>query len=386
MNNQLLNTLYNTHKETQLFHRYIHLEHIKPLLDKLPKMYTVTSIGESVLGKPIYAVTFGSGEKRVLLWSQMHGNESTTTKALFDMFNTLTESNVFAFILSACTITVIPILNPDGAEAYTRLNANQIDLNRDSKTLTQPESKVLRDCFNSFKPHYCFNLHGQRTIFSAGKTNNIATVSFLSPAQDESRSVTPSRQIGMEIIVKLNENLQSQIPNQVGIYDDSFNINCVGDMFQSLNVPTILFEAGHYTNDYEREITRFYIYQSLLVGLNYIATTNITGANYKAYFDIPENDKLFYDIIIRNANIGSNEAPIIKDIGIMYKETLINKKVEFLPIIEKISDLSNFYGHKEYNANNHKVLDANSVLIQEGNSNDFVIINDIKYSLKLTQY
>ena len=57
----------------------------------------------------------------------------------------------------------------------------------------------------------------------------------------------------MEVIIKMNNVLQNVIPNQVGIYDDSFNINCVGDSFQSKGVPTILFEAGHYKNDYSRE-------------------------------------------------------------------------------------------------------------------------------------
>jgi hypothetical protein len=54
---------------------------------------------------------------------------------------------------------------------YTRLNANEVDLNRDSQNLTQPESKVLREIFDLFQPHYCFNLHDQRTIFgvSTGK-------------------------------------------------------------------------------------------------------------------------------------------------------------------------------------------------------------------------
>jgi hypothetical protein len=47
---------------------------------------------------------------------------------------------------------------------YTRLNANEVDLNRDSQNLTQPESKVLREIFDLFQPHYCFNLHDQRTI------------------------------------------------------------------------------------------------------------------------------------------------------------------------------------------------------------------------------
>ena len=144
------------------------------------------TIGNSVKGKPIYAVTIGKGQKKILMWSQMHGNESTTTKALFDVLNTLTSNNpIVKHIINACTLYVIPILNPDGAEAYTRVNANAMDLNRDAQDLSQPESKVLRQAFMSFKPHFCYNLHGQRTIFSAGNTNNPATVSFLSPAQDE---------------------------------------------------------------------------------------------------------------------------------------------------------------------------------------------------------
>jgi hypothetical protein len=39
------------------------------------------------------------------------------------------------------------------------------------------------------------------------------------------------------------------IPGQVSRFDDGFNINCIGDKFQS-HVPTILFEAGHFQDDY----------------------------------------------------------------------------------------------------------------------------------------
>ena len=51
------------------------------------------------------------------------------------------------------------MVNPDGAKLYTRVNANEVDLNRDSVNLSQPESKVLRNVFEEFKPDYCFNLH-----------------------------------------------------------------------------------------------------------------------------------------------------------------------------------------------------------------------------------
>ncbi|MGJ5640968.1 M14 family metallopeptidase [Formosa sp. S-31] len=376
-------SLYTSNKETTLHHRYITNMHIKPLLDRLDSRFNVQTIGESVLGKPIYGIQFGTGKKRLLLWSQMHGNESTTTKALFDFFNTLSNSEVLIHLLNDFTFYVIPILNPDGAEAYTRLNANEVDLNRDAQTLSQPESKVLRAVYSSFNPHYCFNLHGQRTIFSAGTSNKVATVSFLSPAQDQETTVTDSRKVAMEVIAEMNKVLQEFIPGQVGRYDDAFNINCVGDTFQSFNVPTILFEAGHFENDYGREQTRFYIYASYLSAFNFISKSENSGANYEAYFDIPENDKCFLDIIIRNANLGTEDSPLILDIGVQYIEKLINKNVEFCPKIEKIAKLSDLYGHKECNANKMRVLDAEKLPLKEGIENDFVYIGGDKFLLKL---
>ena len=75
--------------ETNLKGRYITLNDIEPLLLKFNSYNQVQIIGESVLGKPIYKYELGNGKTKVLLWSQMHGNESTTTKALFDFLNLL---------------------------------------------------------------------------------------------------------------------------------------------------------------------------------------------------------------------------------------------------------------------------------------------------------
>ncbi len=375
----LLNQFHKEHEETSLFHRYITLQHIASSLKKLEGQFDIKVIGQSVFEESIHAISIGSGNRKILMWSQMHGNESTTTKAIFDLFNLFYKSNHHTVknILSSCTIAIIPILNPDGAKAYTRLNANDVDLNRDAQDLSQPESRVLRAFFNDFKPNFCFNLHGQRTIFSAGSSNLPATISFLAPAQDEHCTVTDNRRKAMEIISVMNTMLQEQIPNQVGIYDDAFNINCVGDTFQSQNIPTILIEAGHYPYDYAREETRRYIFQSLLVALDYIANTEITGDSFNHYFDIPENEKLFYDIIIRNAFVKSQ----IQDIGIMYQEKLIKNKVEFIPIVEKISDLKSFYGHREINANNNEVLGNDLKAIFEGVEIDFVLIKNDRISL-----
>lgn len=377
-----IQSLFLEHKETSIYHRYITNNHIAPILEKLSNKLVVETIGKSVLGDSIYGIKIGNGGKRILMWSQMHGNESTTTKALFDLLNTLLdEQSNLDYILEACTLYIIPILNPDGAKAYTRINANEIDLNRDAQNLSQPESEVLRDTFNNFKPYYCYNLHGQRTIFSAGNTDKPATISFLAPAQDKACTVTSNRKIAMEVIGVMNEVLQKIIPNQVGVYDDAFNLNCVGDTFQSENIPTILFEAGHFKNDYEREFARELIYIAYLGSLEFIAKNEIKGDNYKSYFTIPENKKCFYDIIIRNAKVKQETKEAILDIGIQFKETLVNDKIDFIPKVECIKDLKGFYGHKEFDAKGFEVFDGNGLPIQINHENVFVMWNNEKISL-----
>ncbi|MFY0714735.1 peptidase M14 [Seonamhaeicola sp. NFXS20] len=375
MQTEQIKSLFINNKENTLFGRYITNNHIEPLLKNLKNYCKVETIGYSVLNKPIYGIEIGAGPKKVLMWSQMHGNESTTTKALFDLLNSLKEAEIgLTHILKHCTLYIIPILNPDGAEVYTRVNANKVDLNRDAQSLTQPESLVLRKVFEAFKPHYCFNLHGQRTIFSAGKNNKSATVSFLSPAQDKECTVTQNRRVAMEIIGIMNDALQEVIPNQIGVYDDAFNINCVGDTFQSENVPTILFEAGHFANDYNREYTRELIYMSYIKSLCYIAEFNVDGSKIDSYFSIPENEKCFYDVIIRNAAGYSNEGLV--DIAIQFQETLVDNTLEFMPVVQCIEKLNNFYGHREIDAKGEAVLDDRKKKLSIASENVFVMIKN----------
>lgn len=372
-----LNTWYKQSKESSLFGRYIHLKNITSLINNLPSNFITEVIGTSVLGENIYSITIGNGPKKILMWSQMHGNESTTTKAIFDLLNSF-KIHFLEDILENCTIKIIPMLNPDGAKAYTRLNANNVDLNRDAQDLSQPESKALLDCYTAFKPHYCFNLHGQRTIFSAGNTNNVATLSFLSPAENKERDITLTRKKAMEVIAAINNTMQKQLFDQIGRYDDGFNANCVGDSFQMKQTPTILYETGHYKNDYDREEVRRFAYQALVAGLSYIANNDITGTNYKSYFEIPENQKLFFDIIIKEALVEGE----VCDIAIQYQEKLIDKKLHFVPKVEKILKNESFFAHKWIEANKLEVKTVKNETLYIGYENDFVLINNVKKSLK----
>lgn len=331
-----------------LFGKYLPPSHIdreeKPLQDFLE----IKIIGTSVLGKPIKYYKFGKGAIQILAWSQMHGNESTPTKAVFDLMHFLKQSDKFelaGFLLKNITFHLVPMLNPDGAESYTRVNANQVDLNRDAQALSQPESRVLRALYEQVKPDFCFNLHDQRTIFSAGANPLPATLSFLTPASGPDRKITAEREKSMQVIAHINQTLQSFLPGQIGRYSDAFNINCTGDTFQSLGTPVLLFEAGHYQDDYTRERTRYFVFCALLAASGFIAKNQWEAVDYKAYFEIPENQQLFYDIVIRNIPVESGQR---LDMGILYRETLEDNQLNLIAYVEKVGDLSGFFGHKNF--------------------------------------
>lgn len=347
---------YQENKEHNLQGRYITLEMILPLLKKYEGKFEITFSGTSEKEQTIPLVKIGSGDKVILIWSQMHGNESTTTKALFDFFKFLdlrtSYQNEVDLFLSAHTLYIVPMLNPDGSLLYTRVNANAVDLNRDFQELSQRESRYLSSLFDLLKPSLCLNMHDQRTIYGLSPEKP-ATISFLSPSANEGRTITSERKQAMEYIVKMNQFLQNLIPGQVGRYDDSFNPNCVGDSFQMKGVPTILFEAGHYPGDYHREKTREYIFYSLLALFDIIKHEN-KGANYQEYFDIPENHNNYRDVVLRNVVLPNYENSV--DISIQYVEALKSGKIEFQPFVDDIGVDLSVYGHRDVDINHSKIL------------------------------
>ena len=336
-----LENIYSEQKENTLHGKWITYTDIENLFSKYESKFTVSLLGTSEEDRPIHQLKIGNGAKKILLWSQMHGNESTGTKALFDLFNCFLnlQDNTLTKILEECTLVFIPMLNPDGAQAYTRVNANQVDLNRDAVTRVAKESKLLRDVLEDFNPQFCFNLHDQRTIFGVEKTKNPATISFLAPSEEITRALTKGRIETMDVIVSMNIMLQNVIPDFVGRYTDEFYPTATGDNFQKLGYNTILIESGHYPNDYEREESRKYTFFSIIQGVHHIANS-ISFNNYEAYFTIPNNDKIFYDIIHRHTDSK-------KDVAYQYEDKILEGK--FVSKLNKIIDnsLISKTGHSE---------------------------------------
>ena len=371
-----LESAFNRFREPSIGGRYLHLEHIQPLIERFRTFGQVSVIGQSANGAPLEVCVAGEGKTKILMWSQMHGNESTTTKALFDLFNWLQSDDVVAESwLASFTLYMIPMLNPDGAKAYTRENANGIDLNRDFLNLSQPESRALLDYFHTVKPDFCFNLHDQRTIYGAGESGKPATVSFLSPSFNEARDVSPARIQAMNVIAAMNDTLQGMIPGQIGRFDDSFNRNCVGDTFQWHNVPTILFEAGHFPDDYQRETTRKFIFTALASGLTAICENVIVNNRIDDYLNIPQNKINFLDFVYKNISINCDGIKKITNFGAQFSEVLRDGDIAFEAVIAGTEIPDQVFGHVVFDGLGESFRDGVSNQPVAGRKADFFIGN-----------
>jgi protein MpaA len=92
-------------------------------------------IGHSVQGRPIRAYETGdpASPTKVLVVGCIHGNEGAGIPVTERLARTHPSFDLWT----------IPLANPDGCLHDTRFNANDVDLNRDFKERTQPETRAL---------------------------------------------------------------------------------------------------------------------------------------------------------------------------------------------------------------------------------------------------
>jgi hypothetical protein len=354
---------YETFKEKSLTNRRFKHSDIVPLIEQLKnnKIFKVDKVGKSVEGRDIYLISIGSGKTKVFLWSQMHGDEPTATAALFDMFNFISEENAFPefkkFLLSNLSIYIVPMLNPDGAEQFQRRNIVEIDLNRDVLRQQTPEAQILTNVFDSLKADFGFNLHDQGRDYSAGNSFNPASISFLAPAPDYDKSLTPPRENSMKLIGNMVTVLNEFIPGHIAKYSDDYEPRAFGDKFTELGTGIILLESGGWRGDREKQFLRKINYITLLSALNSIAGESYSNIELSVYESIPQNEKFMMDVILRNLKVKRDDIEYVIDIGINYNEVNVDGAKDFYlkAEIEDVGDLSVFAGYDEIDLSDYTV-------------------------------
>ena len=342
-------------KEQSLTKRRFKHRDIVPLIEKLP--FSVEKIGKSFEERDIYQIKMGSGKTKVLLWSQMHGDEATATMALFDIFNFFQIKNdgfdaLRSKILQNCTLYYVPMLNPDGAERFQRRTATDIDMNRDALRFQTPEGALLKKLQDEIRPEFSFNLHDKNTKYSAGASGNQATISFLPTSYNYAKEWNPARTRAMQVICGMHQTLEQFIPGYLGRWNDDHEPRAFGDNIAKWGSSLILIESGGYKEDTEKQFIRKLNFVAILTGLQAISEQSYKKFELKTYEAIPKNDRYLFDLLIRNAEFVQNGKTIIKDIGINLSEKNFNNATDFLisSVIEDLGDLSTFWGIKEIDA------------------------------------
>lgn len=354
---------YEKYKEPAITHRRFKHADIQPLIQKHGMDFKLEELGKSVEGRTITSMKWGQGTTKVMLWSQMHGNESTATMALFDLFNFLEGKNdgydeLRTLLKNQLSLKFIPMINPDGADAFKRRNALDIDLNRDAISQISPEAVILKKARDDFEPEFGFNLHDQQIYYNVVNTPKQATISLLAPAYNYETEINEVRARAMQTIAGMNELLQELIPGQVGKYDDAFEPRAFGDNIQKWGTSTILIESGGYLGDPEKQYIRKINFMIILNALHQIATRGYEQYTTDQYFAIPDNGFQLMDLIINEMQVKVKGEWYPLDIAVRRRETENAAGYFMSASVEDLGDMQIFFGFETLDATGLQYLEG----------------------------
>jgi hypothetical protein len=327
-------------------------------------------LGKSGEGRPILLFDVGTGLIKVLLWSQMHGDEPTATMALADMAGFFMQNRdhiITKTIREKLTLLLLPMLNPDGAERFTRRTAQCIDINRDALALATPEARVLADARDRYKPEFGFNLHDQDPHLAVGTSKQITAIALLAPAVDESRTDNAVRLRAKRVASMFTEVMNLFVSGRVAKWDDTYEPRAFGDAIQKSGTSTVLVESGGWRGDPEKFFLRKLNCIGLLMTLYAIATEKYLEADLSLYERLPFNTKLGCDYIIRNARLQTDRhiPPIRVDVGVNFEERIDSAtgRVDRFGKIVELGDLRTYAALEEKDAGGVE-LDASRIRME----------------------
>ncbi len=341
-----------------------------------------TDLGRSAEGRAISLYDYGDGPIKVLLWSQMHGDEPTATMALLDILNFFAiqkEDEIAKTIRENLSLLIIPMLNPDGAERFTRRTAQLIDMNRDAAALRTPEAQILKDVQYKYRPQFGFNLHDQEARLTVGTTKNVASIALLAPATDSSRTDNDVRFKAKKVAAVLAEVFNQLVPGHTAKYDDTFDRRAFGDSVQLWGTSTVLIESGGWPNDRDKMQIRKLNCVGLLTALHSIAIAEYAKKDVSDYESLPFNSKNLFDVIVRGVEFkgAAGTRAVRVDIGINIEE--LNHDPDRTRLMAKVVDIGDLASYGAFEEREGKGITISSSDIQLERS---VPWDDLKILLK----
>lgn len=267
--------------------------------------FRIEQVGRSLEGRAIRLVSWGNGPRSVLLWSQMHGDESTATMALADLIRYLESDDDTRQERwrERITIHLVPMLNPDGAERFVRHNAVGIDVNRDARVLATPEGRALKGVRDRIQPEFGFNLHDQNPRTRVGPGPRLAAIALLAPPFDSTRADNPVRTRAKHVAAVIRTAIAPLVGGHVARYDDAFNPRAFGDLMTQWGTSTVLIESGGYAYDPQKQFLRAVNFVGLVRALDAIAEGDWERYGTAPYETLLQNGRAVNDLLLRGGSI-----------------------------------------------------------------------------------
>ncbi|HLL83165.1 MAG TPA: M14 family zinc carboxypeptidase [Longimicrobium sp.] len=263
-------------------------------------------IGRSAEDRPLYAVRFGHGPLRVLLFSQMHGDEPSHTMGLADLlcyFAREPDDERVRRLAEGLTVAAIPMLNPDGAERFIRTNAQGIDINRDARAWRSPEMQAFKRFHDELRPDFVLNLHDQDVRKRVGEGDRLTALALLATPgnprmEDDERRIRAKRLGGA-----IRRAVEPLAEGRVARFQEEYNPTGSGEYTQRSGASCLLLECGYWPDDLEKQYLRKLSFVAILTALEALADGSYAEVPVEEYESLEENDTGVFDLLVRGGTV-----------------------------------------------------------------------------------
>ncbi len=264
----------------------------------------VATAGQSLQGRPLRTITIGSGPTKVLVWSRMKRVESTGTVALADIVrwfaNTRNEDrdvDLRERLLSGLTIVLLPIINPDDADAISIADsadvssprsAETIVRDRDEGPLSTSERQVLASVRDMMPFDFAIALVERSARMSAGEAAAAdAAITLLAQQNAAAGGDSGADDRAIRAAATLAKSFLTELPGRLAKYDDARDLPVLSGLIAESGVRTVVVASGDLEADPQNQRLRSLHVAALLSVFDAMATGAYRGANVALYEQLP---------------------------------------------------------------------------------------------------
>ncbi len=174
---------------------------------------------------------------RILVLCRQHGDEPVSTEAALGLLDRIGAGTAPGAreALKHTSLYIVPMVNPDGADALTRRNARGIDLNRDWGRFDGVETQAAYRVFKAVRPQFVIDMH-------SWDKEDPYRANCLEGPRDGSELGQAVRSLEERAKSEVGEGTGQPL-SEIGYDRSTEGTLCHRFMFEQMRTPSLLFET-----------------------------------------------------------------------------------------------------------------------------------------------